>query len=101
MGASANADSKLDTDDRPVRHKPDERPNEVSIVGKTVFATAARQLGRIMVIAGVSITLGVTAVPTQAARPATSPDIAHGQSSWSGASFGLIMSHKTGHKLVA
>ena len=63
-------------------------PNEVRNVGKTAFATVTARLRRVMVIAGVLATLGVTAVPAQADQPTTFPDQAHGQqSSWSGPSF--------------
>ena len=105
MGPSANADTNLDTDDRFVRHTPpDERPNEVSIVGKTVFATAKRQVGRATVIAGVGIALGVTAVPAQAVRRDTLPGVLPGTSSWSGPTSSgpylrLHRIHITGHKL--
>jgi len=102
MGPSTNADSNLDTDDRFVRHTPpDERPNEVSSVGKTVFATAKRQLKRAMVIAGVGITLGVTAVPAQAVRLDTPPGVQLWTSSWSGptSSGPYLRLHIRGHKL--
>jgi hypothetical protein len=105
MGPSPNADTTLDTDDR-VRHTPpDARPNEVSIVGKTAFAAAKRQIRRVTVIAGVGIALGVTAVPAQAVRLDTLPEALPGQSSWSGPWFGPTSSgpylrlHIKGHKL--
>lgn len=79
---------------------------------KTAFAKVMRQLRRVVVIAGVAATLGVTAVPAQADPPSTFPDQALGQqSSWSGPSFGMSIQtsshawfgtslHRIGHKLV-
>lgn len=75
-------------------------PNEVRCVGGTVLAKAVRQTRRFLVIAGVAATLGVTAVPAQAAQPTTPPGQAHGQQlSWSGASSGHL-GHRHGHKLA-